>query len=360
MNLFKKFFSGKIGQKLPVENADLSDDKNDLDSKKVIEEVKPIITEIKKDVQSPIINKEQVSKKPQRVITEFRSGESIYKYLGINHEFTNQLYFVDDSQKESLLRFIADVEKKFKLSEIVSSKKFDVLISDRFHYYVDSYKWAYKNDAYSLDSSFPYFSVTQFFIFEIQYFNEIQRGEEIESKLSEIRLIKADNESPEIARFNIINKSYSNLFDIDAELRIINNYLESKQNFRYYEIGSLIDCLVDFYLKSKDFAKTEYYFNQLLVKVVHEDYDKLEDAFINFSSKLEASKESALALHYAESGLDFLLKHFPKPEYKKTGRIYGKYINLLIEHGKHEEASKLIDEAHRYNEALDFSYLKKN
>jgi hypothetical protein len=235
-----------------------------------------------------------------------------------------------------------------------------VLISDRFHYYVDSYKWAYKNDAYSLDSSFPYFSVTQFFIFEIQYFNEIQRGEEIESKLSEIRLIKADIESPEIARFNIINKSYSNLFDIDAELRIINNYLESKQNFRYYAIGSLIDCLVDFYLKSKDFAKAEYYFNQLINKLDKYDYDKSEDIFISFSSKLKASGESTLALNYAKKGLDFLLKFFPKPEYKKTGWIYHDCITLSIEQGNYEEASKLIDEAHRYNEALDFSYLKKN
>lgn len=359
MNFFKKIFGGSINQSHSEENNKLNTDEikaNSFDgikNKTGIDELKSEDTTVKD------INKSN-SYDTEKAILEITAGESIYKYLGINYNFIEGLYFIDEAQKQSILNFTKDAEAKFKLSDIDTGSKYSAFHSeiDKFYNYADNYKSKYQNIDYKLSEFFPYFSFEDFYKWEIQRVTEKKRADIVERVIENGELIASNPNTKEVSEFNIINKTHNGLNDISIEESTINSYLESSDKFKHYRISSFINCLVDYYLKLKDINRVENYFNILISKLEDDDKHKIEDDFISLLYKFESVGEVSKSLEYGAKGVDFIKSQFPTPKNKSMGRIYKEYITILINHDRVEEAKSYLNEALTYNEALKLSQLK--
>ena len=360
MNFFKKIFGGGVDQNQSNERDDSNKNKEipavktDAQEKQTTSNELQKVEAIIKDIDKP------KNHEVEKIIFEYGAAESIYNYCGINYDFINSLYFIDEAQKVSLLSFVKDAEEKFKVDEIDTRGKYDSFHSkiERFYSYADTYKSKYQNNDYRLSEFFPYFTFEDFYKWEIKQVSEIKRGVTVEKKIIGTTMLASTSDSKEAAKFNIINKTHNAVKEISKEETIIVEFLESQPKFRYYKIQDCINCLIDYYLNSKDSNKVEMYLNQLIDKTEDEDLHKVEDEFVSLLWKLQSIGEFSKAIDLGKKGVEFIKSQFPSPKNKSMGKIYKEYITLLISSNKLEEAQRFMDEASSYNEALKLSQLK--
>ena len=165
MNFFKKIFGGGVDQNQSNERDDSNKNKEipavktDAQEKQTTSNELQKVEAIIKDIDKP------KNHEVEKIIFEYGAAESIYNYCGINYDFINSLYFIDEAQKVSLLSFVKDAEEKFKVDEIDTRGKYDSFHSkiERFYSYADTYKSKYQNNDYRLSEFFPYFTFEDFY-----------------------------------------------------------------------------------------------------------------------------------------------------------------------------------------------------
>lgn len=333
MNLFKKLF-GKV--------------ETQTTSEKGIEPSRP--NESKVDLQtSPI--------KDNDYKVEIGSGDSIFQFDGVNTNFINKLYFVNDDQKVKLLKFIDAIIIKFKFNEITSQSQFHKFQDnlDKYHDYADNFKDGYPD--YAIGLTFPYFDYSDLVSWTVTTVTEKKVNGVITETKNTVREKKSEELGLSGCEFNIRNKLFNKIKDISYEEKIITDFLSSENVFKYYRISSPLNCLIDFYFSIADYDKVNDLFNILISKVEPEDKHNIEKDFDYISNVANTAGNYEKGVEFSNRGIEFLKANFPIPKTKAMGSVYKTLAQMLFDNKDYDRALSTIKEALSYNENLSLKQL---
>jgi hypothetical protein len=308
------------------------------------------ITEISKPIINDISNLKITSKE---IITE-----TIYEFKGIDYNFIDNLYFVNEEQKNKVLKFINAVIKKFKFNDIKTQKdyfKFEDSLS-KYYNFLDNYEDIYEDEN---GLSFPYFDYSFYVSWAITdiYSTRDSNGIITEKSRNDVSHVKAFDSS--MSYFNIKNKTTNNLKDISFEEKILMDFFKNKNYFKYYVITSNINCLIEYYFKLSDFKKVDDLFDLLINKVEPEDKHNLEKDFDYLTNIFVKAGNTEKGIEYANKGIDYIKGNYPKPKTKTMGNfVYKKVVQLLVDDKEFIKALAIINEATAYNENLSFKQMQ--
>lgn len=338
MNLFKKLF-GKV-ETQATENKETVEPNKFAENKEINEklDVNP-----KNDVNLTI---------------EIGSGDSIYQFNGVNKDFIDKLYFVNEEQKFKLLKFIDEIIIKFKFNEITSQTQYfqfqDNL--DMYHDFSDNFKDSYPD--YTSGLSFPYFDYSELVFWNIIDVTEKRVNGEVSTTNNNSRVVKAETLNLNACEFNIRNKTINNIQDIVVEEKIIMDFFSSENYFKYYEISSPINCLIEHYFKINNFKKVDDLMNVLINKIDPEDKHNIEKDFDSLANISVTAGNKEKGIEYANKGIEFINTNFPKPKTKTMGNVYKSLAQILFDNKDYEKVLLIINNAFAYNENLSIKQLK--
>lgn len=338
MNLFKKLF-GKV-ETQATENKENVETNKPTENKAIKEELN---VSPKKDINLTI---------------EIGSGDSIYQFNGVNNDFIDKLYFVNEEQKAKLLKFIDAIIVKFKFNEITSQKQFfkfqDTL--EKYHDFADNYKDIYPD--YTNGLTFPYFDYSELVSWNVTDVTESRVNGEVSTTKNSVREIKVESLNLNACEFNIRNKTINNIKDIAVEEKILMDFFASENYFKHYRISSPIHCLVDYYFKIDDFKKVNDLMDLLISKVEPEDKHNIEKDFDYLSNISVIAGNTEKGIEYANRGIEFINTNFPKPKTKTMGNVYKSLAQILFDNKDYAKALLIISNAVAYNENLSLKQLQ--
>lgn len=338
MNLFKKLF-GKV-ETQATENKEIVETNKPTENKEVKEELN---VSPKKDINLTI---------------EIGSGDLIYQFNGVNNDFIDKLYFVNEEQKSKLLKFIDAIIVKFKFNEITTQSqyfKFEDNLS-KFHDYVDNYKDIYPD--YTNGLTFPYFDYSELVSWNITDVTESRVNGEVSTTKNSVREIKVESLNLNACEFNIRNKTINNIKDIAVEEKILMDFFASENYFKHYRISRPTHCLIEYYFKINDFKKADDLMNMLINKVEPEDKHNIEKDFEYLTNIYVIAGNSEKGIEYANRGIEFINTNFPKPKTKTMGNVYKSLAQILFDNKDYEKALLIINNALAYNENLSLKQLQ--
>jgi tetratricopeptide (TPR) repeat protein len=338
MNLFKKLF-GKV-ETPTTENKEIIENNKPVENKEIKEELS---VSPKKDVDLSI---------------EIGSGDSIYQFNGVNNDFIDKLYFVNEEQKAKFLKFIDAIIVKFKFKDITSQTQFfkfqDNL--EKYHDFVDNYKESYPD--YTAGLTFPYFDYSELISWNITDVTERRVNGEVSTINKNAREVKAEALNLNACEFNIRNKAINNIKDITVEEKVLMDFFASENYFKHYRISSPIHCLIEYYFKIDDFKKVDDLMNVLINKVEPEDKHNIEKDFDYLSNISVIAGNKEKGIEYANRGIEFIKTNFPKPKTKTMGNVYKSLAQILFDNKDYEKALLIINDALAYNENLSLKQLQ--
>ena len=350
MNLFKKLF-GKVETQ--------ATDKKEIIETNKIEEKKEIIENNKPTEQKEIKEELNVSsKKDINLAIEISSGDSIYQFNGVNTDFIDKLYFVNEEQKTKLLKYIDAIIVKFKFNEITTQSqyfKFEDNLT-KFHDYVDNYKDIYPD--YTAGLTFPYFDYYELVSWNITEIIESKVNGEVTSTKKSLRENEVESLGLNVCKFNIRNKTINNIKDITVEENILMEFFASENYFKHYNLSSPIHCLVDYYFKINDFKKVDDLMNLLIDKIEPEDKHNIEKDFDYIANIAVIAGNIEKGIEYTNRGIEFINTNFPKPKTKTMGNVYKSLAQILFDNKDYEKALLIINNALAYNENLSLKQLQ--
>lgn len=285
--------------------------------------------------------------------------DSIYQFNGINNDFIEKLYFVNVEQKAKFLKYIEAIIDKFKFNEITSQSqffKFEDNYLDKLSEFEDNYKDKYPD--YTEELRFPYFPYNYLISWNITDVIVSKVNGEVSTISKNIREAKELPLNLNACEFNIINKSINNINDISVEEKILMNYLESENYFKYYRISSIIKCLIKYYIKNEDFKKVDDLINLIINKVESDDKHYIEKDFEFISNTSVNADNIKKGIEYLNRGIEFINANFPMPKTKTMGFLYKSLAQILFENKDYEKALLVINNALMYNENLNLKQLK--
>jgi pentatricopeptide repeat protein len=290
---------------------------------------------------------------------ETYSGENTYQFKGINQKFLNQLYYIDETQKERLIKFLEKMIVKFSLNEIKTQKSFEDFFFEGYEKiddFIENYPDKYEDNNTYL--SFPYFSIREFFLFETHLSLITKINGKIESEKLNIDEPRDVGFIVDVCIFNIENKGHNGLIDINKEEKEISDWLSKEDKYRYYIISPVFTCLIKHYLKINNFQKVNELIEEYVKKTDSEDYHNLEITFQVVASEFSKINESEKEREYLNKGIDFLKTYCPIPKTKTTGNTYKSLIEFYCKENNYLKASEIIEEAISYNGNLAIKQLK--
>ena len=305
------------------------------------------ITEISKPIVNDISNLKITSKE---IITE-----TIYEFKGIDYNFIDNLYFVNEEQKNKVLKFINAVIKKFKFNDIKTQKdyfKFEDSLS-KYYNFVDNYEDIYKDEN---GLSFPYFDYSLYVSWAITdiYSTKDSNGIITEKSRNDISHVKAFDST--MCYFNIKNKTTNNFIDIEKEENYIN---DENIKIRPLNRTEIIDALIPFYFKSNNFEKVNKLFQTAIDEAEILNKDILESYYFKLADLYLGTEKNIQALEILQKGIEKIKVNFPIPKTKTMGSfLYKKVVQLLVDDKEYIKALAIINEAIAYNENLSFKQMQ--
>lgn len=295
-----------------------------------------ILVEEKKEILSDTIaitnfDKPIITEKAKNVIVSSELIEEvIYEFNGINYNFLNKLYFVDELQKSKVIKFIEKIIVKFKFKDIKSQKDYFKFEDNHSKYsdFVNDYEDVY-TDTNGL--TFPYFDYSNYVSWSITHIWKFKDQNGIIAEHS--RNLEPTHEivlNTDMCIFNIRNKMVNDIKDIDIEEKTIVD-LFNNSNFKYHGTVHTFNCFFDYYFKYKNIDKVNFYLELLINITEPTDRHNIEKFFEYLISLAEKENNYNLALEYTNKGIGFIKTHFPTSQSKTMGGIYKKLVQLLFE-----------------------------
>ena len=370
MGLFDFFKKKEVVVNTPIEETkkDESTKQADIPIQETKKDEQPI-----KNVEIPVEEKKEIlsntiaiTNVDKSIINEKAKGiivsselieEVIYDFNGINYNFLDKLYFVDELQKNKVIKFIEKIIIKFKFKDIKSQKDYFKFEDNHSKYwdFVDNYEDVY-TDTNGL--VFPYFDYSNYVSWSI---TRIWKSKDQNGIISEhSRDLEPAYEivlNTDMCVFNIRNKMVNDIKDIDIEEKTIVDFF-NKSNFKYHGTVHTFNCLFDFYFKYNNIDKVNYYLDLLINITDSTDRHNIEKFFEYLISLAEKQNNYNLALEYTNKGIAFIKTHFPTSQSKTMGGIYKKLVQLLFEQKEYVKALEIINEAKAYNENLSFKQIQ--
>ena len=304
------------------------------------------------------ISNPNVTEKVKNIIVSNELIEEIvYEFNGINYNFIDKLYFVDELQKNKLIKFIEKLIIKFKFKDIKDQKAYFKFEDSHSEYwdFVYGYEDIY-NDINGL--TFPYFDYSDFVSWTITI---IWKDKDQNGIIKERRRnVEPANEivlNPNMCVFNIRNKMVNDNKDIVIEEKSIIDFFNNS-NFKYHGTVNTFNCLFDYYFKYNDFEKLNYYLELLINITEPSDRHNIEKFFEYLISLAEKQKNYDVALEFTNKGIEFIKINFPISQSKTMGGIYKKLVQLLFNQNEYSKALSIINEAKAYNENLSFKQIQ--
>lgn len=296
-----------------------------------------------------------IEKAKEIIVSNEVITETVYKFNGINYDFIDKLYFVNEEQKSKVLKFINALIVKFKFDEIKTQKdyfKFEDNLS-KYYDFVDNYKDVY-NDENGLN--FPYFDFTDYVSWTITDIYSLKDSNGIinENSRKDSSFEKSFNSA--ICLFNVKNKTINNYKDIALEETFIND-----DNNKYNRIDGvfIVDALIPFYFKFGDFDKVDNLFQTAIGGLENNNKEVLEMYNFKLADLYLGTNQISKAIEILQKGTEQLKINFPKPKTKTMGSfVYKKLVQLLNDQKEYQKALLTINEAVAYNESLSFKQIQ--
>ncbi len=280
--------------------------------------------------------------------------EVIYDFNGINYNFLDKLYFVDELQKSKVIKFVNALIVKFKFNEIKTQKdyfKFEDSLA-KYYDFVDNYKDVYTDEN---GLHFPYFDYTDYVSWKITDIYFLKDGDGVVKENSRIDRAHETTLTNNICYFNVRNKTTNNFNDIEQEEKFSNDY-----NIKYKTIdgGFIIDALIPYYFKGGNLSKVLDLFHKAVDALEGENRAILESYYSKLSDLYLQINQHDQAIDFLVKGIAEIKNNFPTPKTKTMGSIYKTLVQLLFEQKEYVKALEIINEAKAYNENLSFKQIQ--
>jgi tetratricopeptide (TPR) repeat protein len=280
--------------------------------------------------------------------------ETVYEFSGINYDFIDKLYFVNEEQKSKVLKFVNALIVKFKFNEIKTQKdyfKFEDS-SSKYYDFVDNYKDVYTDEN---GLQFPYFGYTDYVSWKITDIYFFKDDDGVVKENSRIDCSHETTLTITMCYFNVRNKTTNNFNDIELEEQFSNDY-----NIKNKTIDGafILDALIPYYFKAGNLSKVLDLFHKAVDAVEVENRPILESYFSKLSDLYIQINQHHQAIEFLLKGITEIKNNFPTPKSKTMGSIYKTLVQLLFEQKEYQKALLTINEAIAYNANLSFKQIQ--
>lgn len=286
------------------------------------------------------------------------TSKNIVQFEGLNTKLFDLLYFIDEEQKNKLIKFTNYIIERCSLKEINTSEAYNNFLTNQYEKYyelIDEYPEKYKE--YNERLEFPYFNWSELVKFNHGY-KIISHKSESKVSESEIKWNKTDevNSTPQIAEFNLINKCINGEKDTQNEINILNKFINEPDCY-YNVLETCTNALINYYIENKDEKHVEDVLSIFKAKINSSESSKVEDKYCSVAFKFESKGNEEMCLVYLNKAVMFVRDNIKKPTKKDTGHSFKHLAEALEKSGDKKKALEIAKEGFAYNDKLPLKRL---